>query len=79
MPYLLVTPDQYAEIRAINGRTPDHIRLTPIALADGRLVLNDDLLTDCGPGGTWAEYAEALASLTAVDVQESDWPQIPPL
>ena len=48
--------------------------LAPVALADGRRVLNADLLDDCGAGQTWSAYADVLEGLPVIQVTAKDFP-----
>lgn len=59
---LIVTEAQAAEIERINALSVGRI-LYPFPCADGRLVLDSALLTDCGPGKTWASYCSILNAM----------------
>ena len=60
---LILSPEQAAQLSALNGTGDPFRQIIPSALADGRLALNADLLADCGPGQTWEHYGEFLAAL----------------
>lgn len=63
MEMLIVNPAQAQTLKALNdGGDPRH-RIEPVKLADERFALNADLLTDTGPGQTWARYDTALRGL----------------
>lgn len=60
---IILTPDQAATLGAIQAQygNPRHVA-APVPLADGRLMLCADLLTETGPGGL---YAQGFAHLPA--------------
>jgi hypothetical protein len=60
---LIVTEQQAASIAAVNAEHASVLILYPFPCADGRIVLPADLLTDCGPGQTWVEYAPLLQAM----------------
>lgn len=53
---IILTPDQSATLAAIQQQygNPQHVA-APVPLADGRLMLCADLLTETGPGGLYAQ------------------------
>ena len=60
---IVLTPEQAATLGAIQAQfgDPQHVA-APVPLADGRLMLCADLLTETGPGGL---YAQGFAHLPA--------------
>ena len=60
---IVLTPEQAATLGAIQQQygDPRHVA-APVPLADGRLMLCADLLTETGPGGL---YAQGFAHLPA--------------
>lgn len=60
---IVLTPVQAATLGAIQAQCgdPRHVA-APVMLADGRLMLCADLLTETGPGGL---YAQGFAHLPA--------------
>jgi hypothetical protein len=71
---LIVPTPAHLLISRINESHADR-KLEPVAATDGRNVLSADLLTDCGPGQTWADYA---AVLTVLDRETVEMPEPPP-
>ena len=66
---LLLTPDQHNAIIIANA-TSETRKLNPRQLADGRLILNADILTDAFfATGAWSE---TLAALEPITLSESD-------
>lgn len=63
MEMLIVNTMQAQSLKALNEAGDGRRRIEPVALADGRLALNADLLTDTGPGQTWARYDGPLRAL----------------
>jgi hypothetical protein len=59
---LIVPAEQAAQIDLINAEDPSR-QLQPVLALDGRKVLPAALLTDCGPGQTWAAYHDILTVL----------------
>lgn len=57
---LVVTAEQ---VEAINALLPQGTRVYAMPGAQGVLQLGGDLLTDCGPGGTYEAAGELLESL----------------
>jgi len=76
MDMLLFNEGALVDLALLNGNA-DARQLSPATLADGRQVLNADLLNDCGPAGTWAGYAVLLQSLPIIAVTAEDWPAPP--
>lgn len=65
----LIVPDPaHLLIDRLNESHADR-KLYPVAATDGRNVLPADLLTDCGPGQTWADYAAVLTVLDRETVE----------
>lgn len=77
MNVLIVEESDEAALAALNAGSDDR-KLTPVALVDGRKVLNADLLNDSGPGQTWEAFGDFLDGLTIedVDLSEFEAPQI---
>jgi hypothetical protein len=71
---LIVTAQAHLLIDQINNAYTDR-KLSPTVAADGREVLSADLLTDCGPGQTWVDYAAVLLVLARETVE---MPEPPP-
>ncbi|AIE87005.1 hypothetical protein [Fimbriimonas ginsengisoli] len=55
-----------SDVDEINARLAGSARVMPLTASDGRLMLCADLLTDCGPGGTYEPAADLLQGLTIV-------------
>ena len=68
MNVLIVTDKDLDAINVVNDVQAGKRSLTPQKLPDGRRYLSADLLTDCHVGQTWADYREALLSLSVEDV-----------
>lgn len=69
---LIVTDQQATAIAAINATHALRLHLFPFPCADGRNVLPADLLTDCGTGQTWFDYAAILTSMERATVTIDD-------
>lgn len=61
------------ELASLNSSYTDR-QIQPVAGTGGTLLVGDDLLTDCGPGGYWKGYAGWLAKLPPTDAE----PLLPP-
>ncbi len=70
---LIIPPEMIAAASAINAAHPFK-KIKPITLTDGRLAVNADLLTDCGPGQTWEDWAALGGGLVPVEVDPSLFP-----
>lgn len=66
---LLLTADQANAIQIAND-TSEHRKLNPRQLADGRLILNADILDD--PFFTTGPWSETLAALEAIMLTDED-------
>lgn len=64
MKFLSVTQPQ---LDAMNTALPAHVRVDGIDLIGGGIGLNTDLLTDCGPGQTYAAIGDTLRTLPFID------------
>jgi hypothetical protein len=73
MNVLILTETEAEELTALNASGEPARQLAPATLDDGRLALNADLLTDCGPGQTWAHYEALLDGLELADVMVSEF------
>jgi len=54
------------ELAALNAAHADR-RIQPVPGTGGEMLVGSDLLTDCGPGAYWEDYAEWLAKLPQTD------------
>ena len=64
MKFLSTTQPQ---VDAMNETLPDHFQLGTVQLAGGSIGLGVDLLTDCGPGQTYAAIGDTLHALPIID------------
>lgn len=72
--WLRVTAPQ---VTAGNALLPPNVRVTARTGLDGLLYINADLLTDCQPGETYAQFETALKLRTLVRKQANEWPTVP--
>lgn len=66
-----------AQVTAGNALLPPSVRVTARVGLDTLLYVNADLLTDCQPGETYAQFETALKARTLVRKLEIEWPIAP--
>lgn len=64
------------ELATLNAAHADRT-IEPVAGTGGTMLVGADLLTDCGLGGYWQDYAEWLAKLPATDAEPLPPPDLP--
>jgi hypothetical protein len=68
---LVLQPADVTTLAGLNAASPRKSDvLTPETLTNGTVFLNADLLTDCGPTGTWGAWGAFLQSLQQESVSE---------
>ncbi len=70
--HLIVTTASASQIDSININQGGRRSIQCREDAQGRQIIPAELLTDCGPGQTWEDYAEVLQSLE--QVASVEWP-----
>lgn len=66
-----------AQVTGANALLPLNVRVTARLGLDALLYVNADLLTDCQPGETYAQFETALKARTLVRKLEIEWPIVP--
>lgn len=69
--WLRVTEPQ---VTGANALLPANVRVSARTGLDGLLYVSADLLTDCGPGETYAQFETALKLRTLVRKEDNEWP-----
>lgn len=69
--WLRVTAPQ---VTGANALLPAKVRVSARTGLDGLLYVSADLLTDCGPGETYAQFEVALKQRTLVRKEDNEWP-----
>jgi hypothetical protein len=76
MKLIVLTPEQLDELARLNVAARDNNRVEATRLPDGRSVIAEDLLSDCGPGQTFAHYGDFLRKISR-EANEGAKPSLP--
>lgn len=63
-----------AQVTGANALLPPRVRVSARTGLDGLLYVSADLLTDCGPGETYEQFAVQMKQRTLVRKEDNEWP-----